>query len=339
MSWFILKDRRHLGPFQESQLKKYFQRKEITSQDFLISSEKADRGELVYVSVGDCFPSWAQGSPDNSQKSKTQVPKMPEKPSRRLGSFSEEEILKSEVSRVFMESLDSVDLMKGTHELTKTGVTRTGTLKKPPKPPTLSRLSVAPQGLESSEFDAQDAKTRKKWHPVAVGLSFVFMFLVLATFPFLDKSAQLRREPSSVKSKSTETQNSSDIKMPTQVVPSSRGLGVKSQNAGPISDSPVIKVPELTDERSRRLDMERERELEKRDRERSEEYINRDKPAQSADPSSLDKGSESELEGQSERENSSEDPKLEDENSEIMDDENPVKKTMKKTPPEVEENI
>jgi len=328
MSWFILKDRRHLGPFNESQLKKYFQRNEIGTQDFLISVEKAEKGELLYVRVSDCFPKWAIVT-EAAQNAKPEI-KVP-KNDRAMGSFSEDEILKSEVSRVFMESLDSVDLMKGSHELTKTGVTSLNGPKKPPKAPTFSRLNPTQNSntipISPQQEEATGAK--KRTHQLLMIVSSIFMFVVLASFPFLDKTAIPSREPTSEK-----TQGNSNPPSPA----SDSKETFSTRGSGKINKSPTIKVPELTDERTRRLEMEREREQERRDREMADERENRDRRSPTPEPAFVDKNAETEMDPLDERE-TLEDPKSEDENAENFDEESPGRRAPKKAPQENEENI
>jgi hypothetical protein len=308
MVWFVLKNRRHVGPFEESHLAKLVKSGEVKPQDFVISQENAELGELKYVKVSEAFPSWVPSVP------KTTEPQAPSaQPAKSLGEFSEEEILTSEVSRIFMESLDSGDLIKGSSEFTRTGVTQTKAKKPPPPTAKMSRYNP----LDAVSADATNTPTPASFlggRKTAILSMLGFAFLVLAAFPIVKK--KMTEGSVDVTAKSSET--------PVQT----QAEAITPQEAPAIRVPPTIRVPELTDERTRRLELEREREQEKREREILEER-ERNERKLSEDHSDKEPG------GENSENLGAKDPEVptpENENSEIAESDAEQDKTKGRTP-------
>src|SRR5262245_29304616 len=67
MGWFILKNRRHVGPYTKEQLAALRQQGQADPQDYVIAQEHADAGELVYKRlyevIGGPVPAARPGTP------------------------------------------------------------------------------------------------------------------------------------------------------------------------------------------------------------------------------------------------------------------------------------
>jgi hypothetical protein len=275
MQWFVLKNRRHYGPFQENQLQKLKKKGEINPLDFIISKEKADLGELTYQKLADVFPAWAKTTTTPTSGGVESTNQAPGKSSKPLGEFSEEEILKSEVSRVFLESLDSVELLKTTGELTRTNFTQTSSRVLPPKPK-LSRYNpvqaqseiVIDENLENS---LPPKKSLKKYFAVA---SFALGFLALILAPLTDDKLKPFRDPASLPKTDRPTAENAGQSQPAL-------NAVSGQSTGWVPGQ--IKVPEVVDDQMRRRELEREREMEQREREARDEREAREREKNQAE--------------------------------------------------------
>jgi len=109
MSWYVLKNRRHVGPYQDHELVVMYRQRTLGDQDFVIAQGDAEAGELKYRRLKDVM------NLENSPEDPREGPKFEDFHEGReapLGTFTEEDLEKSVVSRVFSEAFDSVDFVK-----------------------------------------------------------------------------------------------------------------------------------------------------------------------------------------------------------------------------------
>jgi len=171
MSWYLLKNRRHVGPYSEAELEGFRQNAQLERTDFVISQSDLDSGLIKYRAVTEVlkFPPMRIPPPPRSKAvtgihQLNQVPNLPEKNEVAsesadqyeppLGSFSEDEIMNNEVSRVFTQLFDSVDLAQGTHA---------GQPSPPKKPSGKTHIGAAPVALTPAAGYAQNAEGDSTW--------------------------------------------------------------------------------------------------------------------------------------------------------------------------------
>ena len=112
MGWFVLKNRRHVGPYEKAQLVAMHKSGQIEAVDYVIAQLDAERGDLNYKRLGDVIG--VVTMPVTKPALPTlKLAKGPESEnSRVLGDFSEADLMKSEVSVIFTQRLESVQLLK-----------------------------------------------------------------------------------------------------------------------------------------------------------------------------------------------------------------------------------
>jgi hypothetical protein len=250
MKWYLLVDRRHLGPFSEEEIRQKIQSGSASGEDYLIGVEESDEGSLRYRKILDVFPQWVPQLKvqNTSESEKNKKPALPVVVDRFLGSFSEDEILNNEVSRIFAQELDSTTLLKKSSE--QTGITQIpGGQNRPPVPSSTGKLPFSPTrgqirrvgtpsvgGPSADPPESGTAPSRSAW---LLAFPATFLFVSLVFFPFWPGGNPLSKI----------VQRSKDVPVPASPV-GSAGPSISPQ-ALPQSDSRApaslsIRVPEVS---------------------------------------------------------------------------------------------
>jgi hypothetical protein len=112
MGWYVLKNRRHVGPYTKDDLATLLRRGHLLAHDYVISDVDVAQGELKYQALQDVLPSSVKAHTASAQAGSAQADDEASE-NRPLGTFSEEELQSNEMSRVFSEAIESIDLVKG----------------------------------------------------------------------------------------------------------------------------------------------------------------------------------------------------------------------------------
>lgn len=106
MGWYVLKNRRHVGPYSEEDIRRLWEKGTLRALDFVIHKADAERGELIYRRVSEAFAGLTELSAvGHGSAPEARAPEQ----ELELREFSDEDLEKSQVSRIFTEAFDSVD--------------------------------------------------------------------------------------------------------------------------------------------------------------------------------------------------------------------------------------
>lgn len=118
MAWYVLRKRRHVGPFSESQLRKLLADKKISTQDYILSKENADTGIVAYVTVAQQFKVESSNSKSSaSRRNPNEAPDILPTSSFAVpgdeltkGGYTLTNFSKEEVTKLFEDQVDPVVL-------------------------------------------------------------------------------------------------------------------------------------------------------------------------------------------------------------------------------------
>jgi len=204
-SWYVLKNRRHVGPYKINDLEALHKKGLIKAEDYLIARVDAERGDLQYKHVSDVAPHLRAPAAQATPSLDIQSQEAP------LATFSDEDLLKSKVSRVFSEAFDSVDLTNASRMVQVEGQ------RSAEAAPAKSPLPALPTIAQISDENTADLEIPYKYSPrknlwIWAGVGSLAMALVVALIvannqmPSLKTSAankERKVSSSTTKSKST----------------------------------------------------------------------------------------------------------------------------------------
>ena len=164
MPWYVLKNRRHVGPYQDFELVAMHRRLMLGAEDFVISEDNMQKGELIYERVSDAVR--LDEVPDDPRKPAVAKPKIAEDSEPLLGSFTDDELEKSQVSRVFTEAVEAMDLVSH-------APTSAATARKEVARVSEARAAHAPEPVSITNSDLDDSLWERYRTPAVAALVLV----------------------------------------------------------------------------------------------------------------------------------------------------------------------
>ena len=118
MTWYVLANRRLEGPFDRAALLALWRSGELPAKSYLVKEEAVDDPRARYYHLADVVPEVAQSLQNQNREQSGTNPKS-ERPVSdshipALGTFSDEDLEKSVVSKIFTTQLDAVDVARST---------------------------------------------------------------------------------------------------------------------------------------------------------------------------------------------------------------------------------
>lgn len=196
--WYLVKNHRHIGPYTHEQLEQLKSEGKVMASDFVLSQEDLNSGEIKYRAMTEIIR-FAPPVPGSSARKSSSEPVSTESASSvdaeddsyepPLGSFSDEDLLNNEVSRIFTQAIDSVDLVRsgtqaGIHPSARNAAKTQKTQIGVPREKTNHGVSVSPSEasarIKSFASDQDQSLLLKFKRAIAtpMGLSFGFLILV-----------------------------------------------------------------------------------------------------------------------------------------------------------------
>jgi hypothetical protein len=239
--WFLLKNRRHVGPYTPADIKVMWVEGQIKPDDYVILSDDAVEGELKYRKIFEVFPELkAIGRALNLADVKLDEV-APQHSDRELRSFTDEDILKNEASRIFSESFDSVDLTNASRIVYQEQGLRVAEKKRPPGQPP-PRTLADPETETAAPVQPTRPLLKSRWIPVVA----VSALAVLGVYALISSdSKKLGDESRAIASKSGGAEHNASKAMPKLPASKVQSAPVVADKPKPTIQVPTIEAPDL----------------------------------------------------------------------------------------------
>ncbi len=242
----MVKNHRHIGPFSREQLEQLKSEGKLLASDFVIPQDDLSAGEIRYRAVTEVVRflprspplKASKGALPGKEKETASEPVSVDSYEPPLGSFSDEDLMNNEVSRIFTQIVDSVDLVNASKQGTpkppsRSGKTNVSQLREK------TSIGVPPQAPEAAQrgasFESDEDRSflyrLKHFASSPLGLSVGFFALLLLGAVFFAKqmptAISLNREVAGTKQKSSGAETG----------------GIKPLRSQPVGSGPISPRP------------------------------------------------------------------------------------------------